>query len=450
MQLTARTHRLAPIDSHVASDSLLGCAEEGHASKNSATTNPHRRVSSSSSSSSGRRTSPTSIDISKVIQRQWNKKSSRDPQVILHQLIHAFSQLSTRSKCILLVGFVLVQTILLILWDQMFYQVGLLEPATTTRIAEQRLSVSNESSFAVAINTYRRPEMLKDAVKHYADTCGRSFGVAQVFVIWAEQNAHHIPDSNTFFGDEQGGTRLENRAAVHVLQKAKDSLNSRFEPIPQLQSTAVFMVDDDLRVHCTSLRQGFEAWKKRPDSMVGYYPRLASPPRGLTGAATSFSDEIVYHTWPVVFWKQSFNLVLTKASFLHSKYLELYTDDNQFPKAIKDHVDKNMNCEDIAMSMLVANYTNYQTGGTPAPPVYVEGRVSDRGLIGGISSGSGHMATRSECLTVLTSILKAHGWPSPFDYQVPLRSNSWIRHGFWWQYRPSNIFEWLALANTFT
>jgi hypothetical protein len=122
-----------------------------------------------------------------------------------------------------------------------------------------------------------------------------------------------------------------------------------------------------------------------------------------------------------------------------------------FPKAIKDHVDKNMNCEDIAMSMLIANYTKYQTG-TASRPIYVEGSVSDKGLIGGISSGSGHMATRSECLTILTSILKAQGWGSPFDYQVPLRPNAWIRHapGFWWQYRPSNFFEWFALANTFT
>ena len=452
MQLTSRTHRSAPLDRHVATDSLLACVEEGQASKISTTTNPHRRMLSSSSTPSGRRTSPTSIDFSKAFQRQWNKKSTTDPRVFLQRLIHGFSPLSIRSKCALLVAFMLAQIILLSLWDQLFYQVGMLEPATTTRIEGQRRPISNESSFAVAINTYRRPEMLKDAVMHYADTCGRSVGVAQVFVIWAEQNAQHIPDSNTFFGDEHDGTILQNRAAVHVLEKAKDSLNSRFEPIPQLLSTAVFMVDDDLRVDCSSLRRAFDAWKTRPDSMVGYYPRLASPPRGVTGATSSSSDEIIYHTWPVVFWKQTFNLVLTKASFLHSKYLELYTDDNHFPKAIKDHVDKNMNCEDIAMSMLVANYTKYQTGGIPAPPMYVEGRVSDKGLIGGISSGSGHMTTRSECLTILSSILKAQGWPSPLDYQVPLRSNSWIRHapGFWWQYRPSNTFEWLALANTFT
>lgn len=288
--------------------------------------------------------------------------------------------------------------------------------------------------------------MLREAIQHYADTCGRSAGVSQVFVVWAEQDSV-IPDSSSFFDDRIRRRNLDNRAVVKVLQKAKDSLNSRFEPISDLKSSAVFMVDDDLRVACSSLVHAFEAWKTSPDSMAGFYPRLASPPR-VSNPETS--TELVYHTWPVVFWKQSFNLVLTKASFLHAKYLDLYTDDQKFPKAVKDHVDKHMNCEDIAMSMLVANYTKF-TSGTAATPIYVEGSVSDKGIIGGISSGAGHMTTRSECLTRLTAILKGQGWPSPFDYEVSLEASAWVHRspGFWWQHRPSHIFEWLALANTF-
>jgi hypothetical protein len=236
-----------------------------------------------------------------------------------------------------------------------------------------------------------------------------------------------------------------NRAEVHVLQKAKDSLNSRFEPIEQLQSSAVFMVDDDLRVDCTSLLHAFHAWNAHPDSMVGYYPRLASTPR-----RDPTSEELIYHTWPVVYMQHKFNFVLTKASFLHSKYMDLYSGD-QFPQAIRDHVDQGKNCEDIAMSMLVANYTKYKLG-APASPIYVEGSASDRGVIGGISSGPGHMTTRSECLTKLTAIFKEKGWGSPLDYEVPLGRYSWIQHapGFWWQYRPVNLFEWGAFANTLT
>lgn len=381
--------------------------------------------------------------------------------MILRRLKYHWALLSGGSKVAATVVLLLLwQHVMFGIWDQFFYQIGVSNnEGGVSTISVSNTAVSTETYFAVAINTYKRPDMLREAVQHYADTCGRWSGVSQVFIIWAEQNSN-VPHPDSFFDKNdqilRGGRSLDNRAAVHVLQKSKDSLNSRFEPIPQLESTAVFMVDDDLRVSCHSLRQAFEAWKTRPDAMAGYYPRLASPPRGgqstSSSSSSSSSSDLVYHTWPVVYWQHSFNFVLTKACFLHSKYLELYTNDNLFPRAIKDHVDQHMNCEDIAMSMLVANYTKYQTGGTPAYPIYVEGSVSDKGLIGGISTGSGHMTTRSECLTQLTAILRQEGWGSPFDYQVPLRPNSWIRHapGVWWQYRPSNVFEWFALANTFT
>ena len=238
---------------------------------------------------------------------------------------------------------------------------------------------------------------------------------------------------------------LGNRAEVHVLQKEKNSLNSRFEPIEQVKSKAVFMVDDDIRVACPSLVHAFNAWNENPDTMVGYYPRLASPPR----SSPKSPSDLIYHTWPVVFVQHKFNFVLTKASFLHSKYLSLYTGDD-FPQAIRDHVDQHMNCEDIAMSMLVANYTKYEKG-KPSSPIYVEGSVSDVGLFGGISTGSGHMTTRSDCLSKLTSIFLEKGWESPLSYELSLSEFSWIKHapGFWWQSRPSNFFEWLSFANTF-
>ncbi|KAL3910551.1 MAG: hypothetical protein SGILL_007650, partial [Bacillariaceae sp.] len=322
-----------------------------------------------------------------------------------------------------------------------------------------------ESTFAVVINTYKRPDRLRLAVQHYADTCGKRYGVGQVFVVWAEQNVQ-VPEPDSFFDGNMRRSKSDNnthknRSSVHVLQ-VSNSLNSRFEPIAQMDTTAVFMVDDDIRVACPSLSLGFNAWNQQPDSMVGYYPRLSSPPvRGSQNTHVNSQPPLVYHAWPIVYWRQKFNFVLTKASFLHSKYLKLYTDDETFPKEIKDHVDKHMNCEDIAMSMLVANYTKYQSSlqnkkansvSLPARPIYVEGRVSDAGLFGGISTGSGHMLTRSDCLTQLTAIFQSKGWDAPFDHQFRLAESSFVRHapGFWWQMRPSNFFEWFAFANTFT
>jgi hypothetical protein len=355
------------------------------------------------------------------------------------RLRHRWALMSICSK--IASGFVLlflVQHVILGVWDRFFHRIG-------DGVAGIK---KPETSFAVVINTYKRPDMLREAVQHYAENCGRRAGVSQVFIIWAEQGTQ-LPEPSSFYATSNvrnSANTLANRAEIQVLQKTKDSLNSRFEPIEHLQSTAVFMVDDDLRVACPSLLHAFHAWNAHPDSMVGYYPRLASPPRSDPTSPT----ELIYHTWPVVYMQHKFNIVLTKASFLHSKYLDLYTSDG-FPQAIKDHVDQHMNCEDIAMSMLVANYTKYKLG-APASPFYVEGSVSDKGLIGGISSGPGHMTTRSGCLTKLNAIFKENGWGPPLSYEVPLGRYSWIKHapGLWWQYRPSNTFEWFAFANTFT
>ncbi|KAL3943015.1 MAG: hypothetical protein SGBAC_002874 [Bacillariaceae sp.] len=300
--------------------------------------------------------------------------------------------------------------------------------------------------FAVAINTYKRPDRLRNAVQHYADTCGKKAGVGEVFIIWAEQGAT-VPAATSFFDSNLRNSEvaLENRAYVKVLQKDKDSLNSRFEPIEELNHDAVFMVDDDIRVDCSSLTNGFNAWRQHPWSMVGYYPRLASPP-----LSDPTSSSLIYHTWPIVYLRHKFNFILTKASFLHAKYLGLYTGD-EFPQEARDHVDKHKNCEDIAMSMLVANYTKYKNG-SPSYPIYVEGNVEDTGLFGGISTGSGHMVTRSDCLTTLTEIFHGKGWESPLAYEIPLGENSWVHHapGFQWQSKPSNFFEWISFANILT
>lgn len=314
-------------------------------------------------------------------------------------------------------------------------------------------ATASDSFFSVVINTYKRPKALKEAVQHYAVKCGPTAGVQKVFVIWSELD-QPPPEPATLLmplKGEQHIRRNDNKSEkppsdVIILQMNRNSLNTRFLPILQLTTDAVFMVDDDVRVSCQSLRQGFEAWWTVPDAMVGYYPRLAtiiSSTAVLDDAQSSSSKraEFVYHSWPMVFLRQRFNFVLTKASFFHRKYLELYSSD-QHPQEILDYVDRFKNCEDVAMSLLVANATNVK-------PVYIEGSVADKGLFGGISTGSGHMARRSQCLTDLTQVYQKHGWKTPLDDAVSLRKNSWIHHAFVWQYKPANVFEWFALGNFF-
>ena len=310
-----------------------------------------------------------------------------------------------------------------------------------------------EQQFAVVINTYKRPDMLRQAVQHYAQTCGPAVGVSQVFVIWAELDVTPPAPSTWLKPKTRGGGRQT--SSVEIIQVAVDSLNSRFLPIKNIQSSAVFMVDDDVRVDCSSLRQGFAAWRTNPDAMVGYYPRLALESKHKS-KNNNEPQAHIYQAWPGVYYRQAANFMLTKASFLHHKYMEMYSNPSIHPTEILKYVDEYKNCEDVAMSLLVANVTasssNPNTSKHLPNILYVEAHVSDMGLFGGISSSgkTQHFAHRSDCLRDMSAMYVQHGWPKPLSqlrYKLP--AITWQRHILPYQIRPSNFFEWFALTNMF-
>lgn len=377
--------------------------------------------------------------------------ASQGIQLMAQRVRYQWALMTFSSRIYVAIAFLLIaQHIILGTIDTYYHYYGFGFAARTRPSSDTVIP----SGFAVVINSYKRPDRLQDAVWHYAHTCGPSYGVKQVYVVWSELD-NSPPSVESFFqrgNGRNGGGQLRSdssssgkvRAEVEILRMSVNSLNSRFRPIDSLQSDVVLMVDDDLRISCPSLYHGFEAWASNPDSMVGYYPRLAAQSR------SHVANQYTYHNWPEVFLTSRMNFVLTKASFLNKQYLDIYWDENQHPRQILDYVDRYRNCEDIAMAMMVANYTK-TTFGESSKPVYVEGRVNDKGIFGGISTISGHHTTRSKCLTDLSEMYTSRGWGLPFSYDVPLKEASWLHHSpdMWWQYRPSNVAEWVALLNFF-
>jgi glucuronyl/N-acetylglucosaminyl transferase EXT2 len=323
---------------------------------------------------------------------------------------------------------------------------------------------SNDESFAVVINTYKRPDMLKSALHHWIGECGMDTGIGQVFVVWAELDVEPpavediLKDMPT--ANERSNLRTESKSLekslppLEFIRVPKDSLNSRFLPISNLKSEAVFMVDDDVRIDCPSLKESFHAWRFHPNSLVGFYPRLASLPMD-----SKNPFRLIYHTWPFVFFRHRFNIILTKASFLHSKYLDMYFDEEENPKEILEYVDKNFNCEDIAMAFLIARKTENalvdakSQGYCRDCPVFTNGWITDKGMVNGISTSggklnpSGHMEKRSKCLSFIADVYKERGWEYPL-FDVDLDRQSWDHHLFWWQYSPSAFWEWFSVGNT--
>lgn len=247
----------------------------------------------------------------------------------------------------------------------------------------QPARAQSRKGYTVLINTWKRNDLLKQSVSHYAG-CNSVDGIN---VVWSETE----PPSETLQADLR-------RIVHHTSQSNKkpdfrfnlnevDNLNNRFRPIKDLKSDAVFSVDDDVIFPCSTLEFAFSVWQSASDSMVGFVPRMH-------WVKKNDAKHFTYGGWWSVWWMGSYSMVLSKAAFLHKKYLDMYT--NQMPEAIRDYVIRERNCEDIAMSFLVANATG-------APPIWVKGQIFEIGSTG-ISSLQGHNERRTRCLNDFVSL----------------------------------------------
>lgn len=236
------------------------------------------------------------------------------------------------------------------------------------------------SGYAVVINTWKRYGLLKRAVAHYSGCAG----VEAVHVVWSEPREPPEALRRSVLNCSRAAAKVG-----FVMNRGDDSLNNRFRPIQGLRTDAIFSVDDDLIVPCSTLRFAFGVWQSAPSAMVGFVPRMHWPadPRSNT-------KEYRYGSWWSVWRTGTYSMVLSKASFFHRRYLDLYT--NHMLPSIRDYVTENRNCEDIAMSFLVANLTG-------APPIWVQGRIFEIGSTG-ISSLKGHDLRRSRCLNTFASM----------------------------------------------
>ena len=110
------------------------------------------------------------------------------------------------------------------------------------------------------------------------------------------------------------------------------------------------------------------------------------------------------------------------------------------PQKIRDMVDKERNCEDIAMQFMIANYTDLA-------PVYVRGNLGDLGGIGGISTSSNivkasHMGERSMCLNELVKMYDGVNPLVKSHIVVDSASNGWTNlPSTWLEFISSDLWK---------
>lgn len=234
--------------------------------------------------------------------------------------------------------------------------------------------------FTLLINTWKRDDLLKQSISHYASCAD----LDSIHIVWSEPNPPSDSLRHFLLHTIQSKSRYGRQVELEFDFNTEDSLNNRFKAIKDLKTDAVFSIDDDVLFPCTSVGFAFSVWQSASDTMVGFVPRI----HWVDQLHKSSESRYAYGGWWSVWWMGTYSMVLSKAAFFHKKYLDIYT--NQMPASVRDYITINRNCEDIAMSFLVANVSG-------APPIWVKGKILDFGS-SGISSLGGHTEKRSECV----------------------------------------------------
>ncbi|KAK4049297.1 exostoses (multiple)-like 2 [Microbotryomycetes sp. JL201] len=232
-----------------------------------------------------------------------------------------------------------------------------------------RFPIQDKYSVAISFYNSERLEFLSKLIAHY----WLSASVQMVYVTWHAPNVPIPPELED----------LASAKKVVILRQNFDSLNNRFNPISGLRTQAVFVCDDDIYIPVDDLDFAFDVWRNRQDSIVGFFPRVHGKKKD---GSTFYEMAGVY---------RRYSIILTKAMFLNANYLHAYTC--VLAPEIHRFVDKGMNCEDIAMNMMVS-------GMTGQAPVCVNTMAIDFGTTKGISISSAFTVRRDQCTADLIDL----------------------------------------------
>uniref|UniRef100_A0AC35U0I7 Glyco_transf_64 domain-containing protein n=1 Tax=Rhabditophanes sp. KR3021 TaxID=114890 RepID=A0AC35U0I7_9BILA len=170
---------------------------------------------------------------------------------------------------------------------------------------------------------------------------------------------------------------------IVFVNATKNSLNNRFYPYNEIETEAVFSMDDDIDIKQHEIMLAFRVWREQRMKIIGFPARYHA----------RFKDQIFYnsnHTCQL-------SMILTGASFLHKSYLHAYT--YLMPQIIRDTVDENMNCEDLAMNFLVSHLIRQ-------PPVKTTSKwtLKCQKCTETLSGDESHFVKRHQCIRFFTKV----------------------------------------------
>jgi glucuronyl/N-acetylglucosaminyl transferase EXT2 len=236
--------------------------------------------------------------------------------------------------------------------------------------------------FTAVVLAYDRVPMLFSVIQSIA----KAPSLAKILVVWNNVNKSPPPSEEW--------PRIKQK--IQVVRSKENKLSNRFYPYHEIKTACVLAVDDDITMlTADELEFGYKAWQEFPNRLVGFPGRVHV--KDYQTNKWRYESE----------WLNNISLVLTGAAFYHKFYHYQYT--HIMPRGIRDWVDDHMNCEDIAMNFLIANYSGL-------PPLKTSPRKKFKCPTctseGSLWSDPEHYLERDECINLFQS----------FFFDLPLQT----------------------------
>jgi alpha-1,4-N-acetylglucosaminyltransferase EXTL3 len=271
---------------------------------------------------------------------------------------------------------------------------------------ESNHDTDNCARFTLIIQTFNRDEQLLENLLFYSEMTV----IDKILIIWNNINRKPPPGLLQLAQDNI-------KPSIHVIIEEKNSINNRYKARDIIQTDAVMIMDDDIKMEEYALELAFKTWRNHPRKMVGFTARVVQQNPTLPHHCEDkkfdwyYGNTCMYrngtlHTWEV----NHFNLILPQALFLHKSYLNMYMLAT--PKELLDMVDEKMNCDDLFLAATHAFVTRETPLNVITTSEYIFDTSRGQGIHPGLHSIPGHYEKRTECLQAL---MKSFGFMPLMD-----------------------------------
>ncbi len=248
----------------------------------------------------------------------------------------------------------------------------------------------DSSSITVMISSMHRYSILLKQIQYYA-----SSRLVSTIIVTCHDFNYPVP-RDTIIG----------HTLVYFIRPVSNSLNNRFLMDHRITTTAVLLIDDDIKVHIDDIEVLYTVWHKYPKFIVGTFPRWFG---------TSSSNKLFYTPFefnPKSKIEVEYGLILAKVMLIHTTYLFEYCCGNEDEMSNDDHgamlntVSSLTNCEDIFMNGIITNniFHAKESAVLAVKPLHYVGDYSvSSGLQGKNTKSTNEI--RSDCLNYAHDIV---------------------------------------------